>query len=469
MKPIVSGIIICFNGVRFLAEAIQSIVHQTFDEWELLLVEDGSTDGSAEVAQDYAQRMPRQIRYLEHDGHRRLGMAASRNLGIQAARGRYIAFLDSDDRWVPEKLAQQVTMLDAAPTAAMIYGRTLAWHSWGPEGERLGADHFRELGVRPNRVVPPPELLCLALQNGGPLPSNSNALWRRSIAHEIGGFEPSFRTVYSDVTFYVKVLRRYPVLVSSQCWDWYRQHAASAVHEALQSGEWHPVTPNRARARLLQWIEEYFSAVGETRAELLTCLRSSAPRVELLTRAAIAWKCRGVQAVEVRVNAPDGPLLSAGGPQGSTTTGQWVRDGTAFFLQDVTNGTALVAANTLAVATIWLSNGVATIETGSFLTRWHSDSADDEEFVSWAADNVDVVEIHRDRPDGDLVAAGITGGCALPQSHETATSALLMQNVTARLPLTWDNTLCRLDVLWRSNRSVVRCAALSVEVDPIRD
>src|SRR5690349_14319499 len=101
-NPSVSIIVIFLNAVQFIEEAIESVFGQSYDDWELLLVDDGSTDGSAEAAARYAEQWPDKVRYLTHAGRRNRGMSASRNLGIKQARGRYVAFLDADDVWLPQ-------------------------------------------------------------------------------------------------------------------------------------------------------------------------------------------------------------------------------------------------------------------------------------------------------------------------------------------------------------------------------
>ena len=90
-RGLVSVVVIFLDAERFLEEAVGSVLAQTFDHWELLLVDDGSTDGSTAIARRYARTHPGRIRYLEHDGHRTLGMSASRNLGLFHGRGHYIA------------------------------------------------------------------------------------------------------------------------------------------------------------------------------------------------------------------------------------------------------------------------------------------------------------------------------------------------------------------------------------------
>lgn len=108
------------NAEPFLKETIESVLSQSYDAWELFLIDDGSTEGSTEIARGYAEQYPEKIYYLEHEGHRNLGPSASRNLGIVHARGEYIAFLDADDLWVPQRLEKQVSFLDAHPEIALL-------------------------------------------------------------------------------------------------------------------------------------------------------------------------------------------------------------------------------------------------------------------------------------------------------------------------------------------------------------
>ena len=123
-KPLVSVIMIFLNAEKFIEEAIESVFTQSYDNWELLLVDDGSNDGSSTIARRYSEKYPEKVRYLEHDGHQNRGKSASRNLGINNSRGEYIALLDADDVFLPQKLEQQVEILESLPEAAMLYGRT---------------------------------------------------------------------------------------------------------------------------------------------------------------------------------------------------------------------------------------------------------------------------------------------------------------------------------------------------------
>ena len=128
-EPTVSVVICFFDAERFLREAIESVFAQTFGAWELLLVDDGSRDGGPEIAREAVVARPDRVRILEHPGRENRGISASRNRGLEEARGRYVAFLDADDRWVERKLEEQVEILELCPEAAMVFGVTLDWRS----------------------------------------------------------------------------------------------------------------------------------------------------------------------------------------------------------------------------------------------------------------------------------------------------------------------------------------------------
>ena len=101
----VSVIIPAYNGDRYISAAIDSVLAQTYGKYEIIVVDDGSTDNTSEVIKQYGDR----VNYLSQSNQ---GVAASRNLGLAAARGEYIAFLDQDDVFLPHKLSTQVALLD---------------------------------------------------------------------------------------------------------------------------------------------------------------------------------------------------------------------------------------------------------------------------------------------------------------------------------------------------------------------
>ena len=117
-----SVIAIFLDGESYLAETVESVIAQSFGNWELLLVDDGSGTAATAIAKAYAARYPQQICYLEHPGHINRGTSASRNLGIRHARGEFIALIDADDVWLPSKLADHIAVLDAHPEVGMVCG-----------------------------------------------------------------------------------------------------------------------------------------------------------------------------------------------------------------------------------------------------------------------------------------------------------------------------------------------------------
>lgn len=116
-NPQVSVVIPTHNRASTVVRAIRSVLRQTYQNFEIILVDDGSTDSTREVLEHLSDT---RLRYIRHD--RNLGGGAARNTGIEAARGKYIAFLDSDDEWLPEKLERQVQLLEKSdPSVGVIY------------------------------------------------------------------------------------------------------------------------------------------------------------------------------------------------------------------------------------------------------------------------------------------------------------------------------------------------------------
>ena len=256
-QPQVSIITIFLNAAAFLQEAVESVLTQTYENWELLLVDDGSTDASSAIARCYAERYPDRVRYLEHAGHRNRGKSVSRNLGIRHACGDYIALLDADDVFLPDKLQQQVAILKAHPQAGMVYGPTLYWYSWTGKPEDSRRDYLRKLGVQPETLFYPPELLTRFLRDGGMVPCTCGLLARRSVVEHAGGFAETIQDMYEDQVFLARLCLAAPVFVTGTCGDRYRQHPGSSSNQAIQAGEYHPTRPNPARYAFLTWLATY--------------------------------------------------------------------------------------------------------------------------------------------------------------------------------------------------------------------
>lgn len=206
--PRVSIIIPVWNRAALLQQAVASALAQTFQNFELIIADDGSTDDSAERAA--ASGDPRiEVLRLEHSGN----PAVARNAALRHARGRYVAFLDSDDQWLPDKLAEQVRQLDGRRDAGMVYGLASYF-----DGER-------ERGVHGPKVARVPESIFELLLLQGNFIQPSTVLIRREICELLGGFDESetFRAV-EEYDLWLRVTKRYPALFIPRVITRYRRH-----------------------------------------------------------------------------------------------------------------------------------------------------------------------------------------------------------------------------------------------------
>ena len=240
---------------RFIEESVQSVLAQTRHDWELLLVDDGSTDDSTSIALGYAEAYPEKIRYLAHPDRGNRGASASRNLAARHAKGEYLAFLDADDVYLPNKLEEQVPILDAHPEVGVMYAATEYWYSWTGNPDDAGRDWtWRKYGAEPDTVIEPPRLLVAFLRDGGTVPCMGSVLARRAAVESVGGWEESFRRICTDQVFHAKLCLKFPALIVDRCWDRYRQHEDSSCRTVARAGQ-----TEAAFERYLNWLESYVS------------------------------------------------------------------------------------------------------------------------------------------------------------------------------------------------------------------
>jgi len=175
-EPLVSVITPTYNRATYLREAVQSVFDQTYANWELIVVDDGSTDGThVDLRAMKDDRL--HIVALEHCGN----PAQLRNAGLERARGEYVAFLDSDDRWFPEKLARQVAHLRAAPRCGWSY----TCFEWiGPNGEPVPSPPGKGSDPWSGRILE-------GLVTGRACVATPTVLAQRTLMSQIGGFDES--------------------------------------------------------------------------------------------------------------------------------------------------------------------------------------------------------------------------------------------------------------------------------------
>src|SRR3954469_1991850 len=211
---LVSVVLIFLNEERYLEEAVQSVRDQTMTDWEMILVDDGSTDRSTLMARDLAAKDER-IRYVDHPGHENRGRGASRHFGASHTTAPYIAFVDADDVWEPDKLAEEVDLLENMPDVAYVDGAYLYWFSWDPASTKADSVVLPG-GIADHRFDPPEAALALYPLGAAGGGAGVYGLIRRSAFDAVGGWEERLACgLFDDQAFLAKIYLRYPIYISS--------------------------------------------------------------------------------------------------------------------------------------------------------------------------------------------------------------------------------------------------------------
>ena len=199
----ISVILPVYNGARYLAEAVSSVLTQSQPPDELIVVDDGSTDDSAAIVSALSAISPVAIRYIYQSNR---GPAAARNAGIASATGDWIAFQDADDRWLPDKLAIQRTLMQRHITAQAVIGFSQLNFEPDDESALFNVNVVGRSG------------LILLLQA---------SLFRRTLFEQIGGFDPVLRGD-EDIEWFLRVLEQpVEIVVHPELVVIYRRHDAN--------------------------------------------------------------------------------------------------------------------------------------------------------------------------------------------------------------------------------------------------
>lgn len=207
-SPLVSAVIPVYNGERFVADAIRSVLEQTYQAVECVVVDDGSTDGTVETVRFFG----RDVRLVQVQNG---GQSRARNIGVSAARGAYVAFLDADDIWLEQKIESQMELFKAKPHLGLVYG---------------GYSIVDE-GLKPIRVVGIPEaphaLRSIATLEHPGIAFALTGVIPADVYQEIGGYDERL-SVSGDRDFLCRVLLRYEGDGVPQPVALYRQHEEQA-------------------------------------------------------------------------------------------------------------------------------------------------------------------------------------------------------------------------------------------------
>jgi len=256
---LVSAIIPCYNQAHFLGEAIASVRRQTYEHQEIIVVDDGSTDDTAQVAARAAG-----VRCIQQ---KNAGLAAARNAGLRASRGDYVVFLDADDRLLPDAFAAGASTLDEHPQCAMAYGHVRLVNAAGsplpaPQQFNVDAEHYFEL-LRHNYIWTP-----------------GVAMYRRTVFDAVGDFDTS-ANASADFDLNLRIARSYPIRCHGQVVLEYRKHEGNMSGKfelmlndsvAVLRSQWKHVRGNRRFEQTLKnsirATREYYGekVMGELRS-----------------------------------------------------------------------------------------------------------------------------------------------------------------------------------------------------------
>ena len=191
----VSVIIPTYNRAKKACRAVSSVLDQTFKDFEIIVIDDASTDDTIEKLKEFDNR----IQVIRHSDNR--GVSSARNSGINKAKGKYIALLDSDDYWLPEKLRVQTDFFNKNPDAVILQAREL----WIRKGKRVNP---AQKHLKPSGDIFIPSLkLCLV--------SPSAVMFKKSLLNEVGMFDEEF-PVCEDYDLWLRIAYKYPVYLIEQ-------------------------------------------------------------------------------------------------------------------------------------------------------------------------------------------------------------------------------------------------------------
>jgi len=229
-EPLVSVIVCVYNGEEFLGAALDSVFAQTHRDFELIVVDDGSTDGSAAVVGKYVD--PR-LRLL---GQENRGTARALEVGLQTARGEYVAFLDQDDLWEKDKLAVHMEWMRRRPVIDLTF-------SWFRYVDRLG----RGIGLHSKRHRGTIDFR--ALLTDFVIGATSNVVARRAAIEKAGGIDPAFPRMYDlDLFLRIALLARNNIEAVPAELMLYRRHSMQITRDfTTLEREWERVVEKMAR------------------------------------------------------------------------------------------------------------------------------------------------------------------------------------------------------------------------------
>lgn len=267
-RPLISIITPTFNRERTITLAVESVLAQSYQHWELLIIDDGSVDGTREKLSSYLEDGRIQYRFQDNQGQ-----SVARNLGLQYAQGALICFLDSDDLWVPEKLERQVALMQAHPEVDVLHSDEILIDE---QGHELSRKNMRRYSGRIARQM--------LVDNSV---SINTVMARRECFDAMGGFSGRYG-VADDYDIWLRFSARYTFLYVPEYWGYYR-----VMPDQISSDKERRFAANENIVR--DFIEEHGSALQprEIRWGLARFYCRKARYFAMTGRSATAWRAIG--------------------------------------------------------------------------------------------------------------------------------------------------------------------------------
>lgn len=258
--PLVSVIIPAYNCASFIVESLESVYQQTYTCWEIIVIDDGSTDTTRAVLEPHKER----IRYFYQENQ---GGASARNTGLRKARGEFIAFLDNDDLWCSEKLSVQVGALEKYSECGLVGTDGKTFDESGILCESLFTERYRKWMIE-NQTQDPQLRMGwmdreLSFQNY--IQSASSVMVRKQCLDRVGEFDPNMG-IADDYDLWLRIAKVYPIILLNTCLYLWR------YREGSQSGPREDRHLRWTRASILVLEKHWQSACPEIRSEVRKCL-----------------------------------------------------------------------------------------------------------------------------------------------------------------------------------------------------
>lgn len=256
--PYISICIPAFNAIKFLPETLAAVQKQTLNDWELIVVEDGSDDGTQKFVQEFSLSTKNPVKYIRHDCNK--GLPSTRNRGIAAAEGEYIALLDADDLWDPHHLEYLSTL--AQRSAVMVHSVSVLF------SESIEKPIQKRIPVAGVPIIE-------SLYDGRTIIQPSSVLIHHKILQQIGPFDERFRNgLGEDIDYWLRIASAgFPIQCNGKETCFYRKHLNALSHQSAK------LTEGTARVRLKHINAPVFTP--QTRKKIASDYFAAAARMQL--------------------------------------------------------------------------------------------------------------------------------------------------------------------------------------------